>query len=87
MAKKRLKLVSWNVNGLRAVLKKDFFKLFKSMDADVMAIQEIKLQEPQLTDDKKKDTVVWEALHAYPLTMSDMESVNQNSTTKAASLS
>jgi exodeoxyribonuclease-3 len=53
MAKKRLKLVSWNVNGLRAVLKKDFFKLFKSMDADVMAIQEIKLQEPQLTDDMR----------------------------------
>jgi exodeoxyribonuclease-3 len=53
MAKKRLKLVSWNVNGLRAALKKDFFKSFKSMDADVMAIQEIKLQEPQLTDDMR----------------------------------
>jgi exodeoxyribonuclease-3 len=51
MAKKRLKLASWNVNGLRAALKKDFFKSFKSMDPDVLAIQEIKLQEPQLTDD------------------------------------
>jgi exodeoxyribonuclease-3 len=49
MAKKRLKLVSWNVNGLRAALKKDFFKSFKSMDADVLAIQEIKLQESQLS--------------------------------------
>jgi exodeoxyribonuclease-3 len=54
MAKKQLKLVSWNVNGLRAVLKKDFFKTFKSMDADVLAIQEIKLQEPQLTDEMRK---------------------------------
>jgi exodeoxyribonuclease-3 len=53
MAKKQLKLVSWNVNGLRAVLKKDFFKTFKSMDADVIAIQEIKLQEPQLTDEMR----------------------------------
>jgi exodeoxyribonuclease-3 len=53
MAKKRLKLVSWNVNGFRAALKKDFFKSFKSMGADVLAIQEIKLQEPQLTDDMR----------------------------------
>jgi exonuclease III len=75
MAKKRLKLVSWNVNGLRAALKKDFFKSFKSMDADVLAIQEIKLQE----------SAVWGSLQAHPLKMSDMGSVNQNTTTKAAS--
>jgi exodeoxyribonuclease-3 len=51
MAKNTLKLVSWNVNGLRAALKKDFLESFNSMDADVVAIQETKLQESQLTDE------------------------------------
>ncbi len=50
MAKKRIKLYSWNVNGLRAVLKKDFFASVQSLDADVLALQETKLQEDQLTD-------------------------------------
>ncbi|MGD2269947.1 MAG: exodeoxyribonuclease III [Desulfobacterales bacterium] len=53
MAKNKLKLVSWNVNGLRAALKKDFLESFNSMDADVMAIQETKLQEAQITDDMR----------------------------------
>jgi exodeoxyribonuclease-3 len=51
--KNKLNLVSWNVNGLRAALKKDFLKSFMSMDADILAIQEIKLQEPQLTEEMK----------------------------------
>lgn len=44
-----LRLVSWNVNGLRAVLKKDpgFEELFRVLDADVFAIQETKLQDNQ----------------------------------------
>lgn len=50
MAKKRFKLISWNVNGLRAVVKKDYFKVVQSLDADVLALQETKLQEEQLTD-------------------------------------
>ncbi len=49
MAGKRLRLVSWNVNGLRAVLKKGFKQSLQGLDADVIAIQETKLQEPQLT--------------------------------------
>jgi exodeoxyribonuclease-3 len=49
--KKRIKLISWNVNGLRAVIKKDFFNLFRQMDADVLAIQETKIQRNQLTDE------------------------------------
>lgn len=53
MSKKKLKLISWNVNGLRAVIKKDFFKSIAKMDADVLAIQELKLQESQLTDEMK----------------------------------
>lgn len=49
MAQKSLKLVSWNVNGLRAVMKKDFLKCVGRLNADVFAIQETKLQEHQLT--------------------------------------
>jgi len=43
---KPLRFVSWNVNGLRAVMKKGFAELFDSFDADVVALQETKLQEP-----------------------------------------
>ncbi len=50
MAKKQIRLVSWNVNGLRAVLKKGFLSSVKTLDADVLAIQESKLQEDQLTE-------------------------------------
>ena len=42
-----MKLVSWNVNGLRAILNKDFNEQFEKMDADVFCLQEIKLQEDQ----------------------------------------
>jgi exodeoxyribonuclease-3 len=51
--KKTIKLISWNVNGLRAVIKKDFFALFHQMDADIFSIQETKIQENQLTDEMK----------------------------------
>jgi exodeoxyribonuclease-3 len=51
--KKRIKLISWNVNGLRAAIKKEFFDTFKQFDADIVALQEIKLQAPQLTDTMK----------------------------------
>ena len=39
-----MKFVSWNVNGLRARLKKDFMPAFKQLDADIFAVQEIKMQ-------------------------------------------
>ena len=47
---RELRLVSWNVNGLRAVLKKDpsFEQIFSQLDADVFALQETKLQEGQV---------------------------------------
>ena len=47
---RELKLVSWNVNGLRAVMKKEpsFTEIFEALDADVFAIQETKLQEGQV---------------------------------------
>ena len=43
-----MRLVSWNVNGLRAVVKKGFEDIFATLDADVFALQEIKLQEGQI---------------------------------------
>jgi len=48
--KKRFKLISWNVNGLRAAMQKDFLGSFHKLDADVVAIQETKLQQAQLDD-------------------------------------
>lgn len=43
-----MKLVSWNVNGLRACMKKGFEEFFNEMDADFFCIQESKLQEGQI---------------------------------------
>ena len=45
-----MKFVSWNVNGLRACMKKGFADFFHEADADVFAIQETKMQENQLED-------------------------------------
>ncbi|HHX07504.1 MAG TPA: exodeoxyribonuclease III [Erysipelothrix sp.] len=42
-----MKLVSWNVNGFRAVLKKGFEKTFKELDADIFCLQETKMQPDQ----------------------------------------
>lgn len=42
------KLISWNVNGLRAVMKKGFEDIFRDLDADILGLQEIKLQEGQI---------------------------------------
>lgn len=42
-----MKFVSWNVNGLRACMKKGFPDFFKKMDADFFSIQETKMQENQ----------------------------------------
>lgn len=43
-----MKLISWNVNGLRAVVKHDFKETFDKLDADAFCIQETKLQEGQI---------------------------------------
>ena len=43
-----MKLISWNVNGLRANVKKGFMEYFKAVDADMFCIQETKLQEGQI---------------------------------------
>ncbi|MEY8319851.1 exodeoxyribonuclease III [Lachnospiraceae bacterium 46-61] len=46
-----MKLVSWNVNGIRAIVGKGFLDYFKNVDADLFSIQETKLQEGQITLD------------------------------------
>jgi len=43
-----MRLVSWNVNGLRAVISKGFLDYFSSINADIFCLQEIKLSEGQL---------------------------------------
>ncbi len=43
-----VKMISWNVNGIRACVKKGFMDYFKDVDADVFCIQESKLQEGQI---------------------------------------
>lgn len=43
-----MKLVSWNVNGLRACVQKGFLDFFHEIDADIFCIQESKLQEGQI---------------------------------------
>ena len=42
-----MKLISWNVNGLRACLTKGFNDFFTSMDADIFCVQETKMQQSQ----------------------------------------
>ncbi|MFD1411264.1 exodeoxyribonuclease III [Lapidilactobacillus gannanensis] len=43
-----MKFISWNVNGLRAVLKKDFLTTFENFDADFVCLQETKMQAGQV---------------------------------------
>jgi len=53
-----MKIVSWNVNGLRAAMKKGFADFFNDVDADMFCIQETKMQEDQKTFD-------FEGYHEY----------------------
>ena len=49
-----MKLISWNVNGLRACIKKGFYDFFDSVDADIFCLQEIKLIQGQLEFERPK---------------------------------
>jgi exodeoxyribonuclease III len=53
-----MKLVSWNVNGIRACVKKGFMDYFKEVDADIFCIQESKLQDGQIE-------LILEGYHQY----------------------
>lgn len=54
----QMKLVSWNVNGLRAIVKKNFFEVFSEFDADFFCLQETKLQAGQID-------LEFEGYHSY----------------------
>ena len=53
------KLISWNVNGLRACVNKGFLDFFKDIDADVFCVQETKLQEGQIDLDLENYHQYW----------------------------
>lgn len=54
-----MKLISWNVNGLRACAGKGFAEVFKALDADFFCIQETKMQEGQLDLEFEGYTSYW----------------------------
>ena len=45
------KFISWNVNGLRAVVGKNFYEAFSDLNADIFCVQETKLVEGQIEMD------------------------------------
>ena len=45
-----MRVVSWNVNGIRAIMKKDFPALLHAMETDVLCIQETKAQDDQVSE-------------------------------------
>ena len=45
-----MKIISWNVNGIRAVAKKDFFKDLEKMAPDILCLQETKAQDDQVAE-------------------------------------
>ena len=56
-----MNIISWNVNGIRAAVKKDFFKSIKKLDPDILCLQETKAQE----DEAKEATTPLEGYHLY----------------------
>ncbi|MGN1202490.1 MAG: exodeoxyribonuclease III [Eubacterium sp.] len=54
-----MKMISWNVNGLRACMNKDFEKFFNEIDADIFCLQETKLQEGQIDFAPKGYNCYW----------------------------
>ncbi|HHV50641.1 MAG TPA: exodeoxyribonuclease III [Candidatus Avimonas sp.] len=54
-----MKLISWNVNGLRACMAKGFEEFFKKTDADIFCIQETKLQQGQIDFEPEGYSSYW----------------------------
>ena len=48
-----MKLISWNVNGIRACMKKGFAEFFSEIDADIFCIQETKMQVNEPSEEVK----------------------------------
>ena len=57
-----MKLISWNVNGIRACVQKGFLDFFNEVDADIFCIQETKMQEAQLDENILE---IFEGYNAY----------------------
>ena len=78
------KLISWNVNGLRACVGKGFMDFFNEADADVFCIQESKLQEGQIDLDLPGYQQYWnyaekkKSQFLFPMVLA-----SRNTTTKA----
>ena len=47
---KTIKIISWNVNGIRAQVGKDFYGTVKNLDPDILCIQETKAQAETMPD-------------------------------------
>ena len=43
-----MKIISWNVNGIRAIVKKEFFESIASLDPDILCLQESKAQDSEI---------------------------------------
>ncbi|WP_342045285.1 exodeoxyribonuclease III [Bacillus sp. OTU530] len=54
-----MKLISWNVNGIRACVRKGFLEYFKEVDADIFCVQETKLQAGQIELDLENYFQYW----------------------------
>lgn len=54
-----MKIISWNVNGLRAVMQKGFTSFFENTDADIVCLQEIKMQKEQANFEFKGYNEYW----------------------------
>ena len=50
-----MKIVSWNVNGLRAVISKGALEDVKNLSPDMLCLQEIKVRQDQLTDEQTNE--------------------------------
>ena len=47
-----MKILSWNVNGLRACIKNGFLGTINDLDTDIVCVQEVKATEEQMADDE-----------------------------------
>ena len=92
-----MKLISWNVNGLRACIKKGFFDFVNEASPDIIALQETKMHPSQFEADAGEYTIYWNSAEKKgysgtaifvknQLKTSPTESEFRNTTTKAASL-
>lgn len=52
----KMKIISWNVNGLRAIVKKEFIKQIYEMNADIIGLQETKIQSNQIPEEMNELT-------------------------------